>query len=232
MATTTVSPGTPVTRRWERFAWAAGGLFVLALIAESVVSTGVGLDQNDSADTIAAGLYEHRGRLIVIACLSIIYALSFVIYLWRLYRLLRDLDDRARGVEFLALGGGILFVSLHAISDIGITGLLGAKLAAYGAQHDHGLSYALYLMTFALDSVGDIFGSLFAAVVGWTVLRTGVLPRVLGWAMLLVALMFVLQGFGLGGVIANFGLVLDLIGFLLLLIFITASTVILMRRRA
>ena len=41
-----------------------------------------------------------------------------------------------------------------------------AKLAEFGAQHDHGLSYALYLMTFALDSVGDSFGSLFAAAVG------------------------------------------------------------------
>ena len=32
--------------------------------------------------------------------------------------------------------------------------------------------------------------------------------------------------FGLGGVISNFGLVLDLIGFLLLLIFVLASSVI------
>ena len=227
----TTTAATTVTKRWERYAWAAGGLFVLALLAESIVSTGVDLDQNDSAEKIATGLYEHHTRLIVIACLSIVYALSFVIYLWRLYGLLRDLDDRARGVQFLAVGGGILFVSLHAVSDIGITGLLGAKLAEYGAQHDHGLSYALYLLTFALDSVGDVFGSVFAAAVGWTVLRTRVLPRFLGWAMLVVALMFALQGFGLGGVIANFGLVLDLIGFLLLLIFITTSSVIMARRR-
>jgi hypothetical protein len=34
------------------------------------------------------------------------------------------------------------------------------------------------------------------------------------------------QAFGLGGVIANFGLVLDLIGFLLFLIFVLASSVI------
>jgi hypothetical protein len=226
MATTTV------TQRWERYAWAAGGLFVLALIAESIVSTGVGINQDDSAATIAAALFEHRTRLIVIACLSIIYALSFVIYLWRLHRLLRDLDDRARGVEFLAIGGGILFVTLHAVSDIGITGLLGAKLAEYAAANDHGLSYALYLLTFALDSVGDIFGSVFAAAVGWTVLRTGVLPRILGWTMLVVAALFVVQGFGLGGVIATFGLAVDLVGFLLLLIFITTSSVLLTRRRA
>ena len=39
-----------------------------------------------------------------------------------------------------------------------------------------------------------------------------------------------LQGFGLGGVIASFGLVLDLIGFLLFLIFVLVSSVILLNR--
>jgi hypothetical protein len=38
------------------------------------------------------------------------------------------------------------------------------------------------------------------------------------------------QGFGLGGVISDFGLFLDLVGFLLLLIFVLASSVILLFR--
>jgi hypothetical protein len=41
------------------------------------------------------------------------------------------------------------------VRNIGIYGLLGGKLAAY---HDQGISYTLYLTTFALDSVGDLFG--------------------------------------------------------------------------
>jgi hypothetical protein len=75
------------------------------------------------------------------------------------------------------------------------------------------LSYTLYLMTFALESVGDVFGSLFAFATGALVLRSGVLPRWLGWVSILAGSMLFLQGFGLGGVIASFGLVLDLIGF-------------------
>ena len=43
--------------------------------------------------------------------------------------------------------------------------------------------------------------------------------------------MFFLQGFGLGGVIASFGLVLDLIGFVLFLIFVLVSSVILLTRK-
>jgi hypothetical protein len=57
-----------------------------------------------------------------------------------------------------------------------------------------------------------------------------VLPRWLGWIAILAGILLFLQGFGLGGVIASFGLVLDLIGFVLFLIFVLVSSLILLRR--
>jgi hypothetical protein len=57
-------------RDWERYAWAAGIIYVIALVAESVIAVGVGLTQNDSAGKMANALYEHRARLVVIAGLS------------------------------------------------------------------------------------------------------------------------------------------------------------------
>ena len=215
---------------WERYAWVAGIVFVVALVAETVISAGVGLSQNDSAAKIANALQHYRGRLLAIAYLSVIYAATFPIYLSKLSGLLRSDTTRPRFLGSLVLAGGMLFVALHAVSDIGITGLLGAKLATFGAQHDPGLSYALYLMTFAVDSVGDVFGSLFAVAAGILVLGNGVLPRWLGWASIVAGIMLFLQGFGLGGVIATFGLVLDLIGFVLLLVFVLVSSVILLTR--
>ncbi len=62
------------------------------------------------------------------------------------------------------------------------------------------------------------------------VIESGVLPRWLGWVSILVGTLFFLQGFGLGGLIALFGLVLDLIGFALFLILILISRVILLTR--
>jgi hypothetical protein len=215
---------------WERYAWAAGILFVIALVAEVVISVGVPLNQVDSAAKMAKELHLHETRLLAVACLSVVYAPMFVIYLWRLYTLLCGDADRAPALASLVLVGGIPFVALHAVSDIGIMGLLGAKLASYDAQHDQGMSYTLYLMTFALDSVGDVFGGLFVLATGILVIRGGVLPRWLGWAAIAAGGFFFLQGFGLGGVIALFGLVLDLIGFLLFLIFVLVSSVILLRR--
>jgi hypothetical protein len=221
---------TRTTRGWERYAWVAGIVFVVALLAESVVATGIGLTQNDSPAKIASGLHQHRERALVIAYLSAIYAVAFVIYLCSLYNLLRRDAGDARILTYFVLVGGVLFVALHAVSDVGLTGLLGAKLASYGDQHDPGLSYTLYLVTYALDSVGDVFGSLAAVAAGVLVMRNGVLPRWLGWVSIVAGVFFFLQGFGLGGVIAGFGLVLDLIAFVLFLFFVLASSIILVRR--
>ena len=215
---------------WERYAWVAGILFVLALVADFVVAGSIPVNQNDSAAKIAAELDAHRTQLLVIAGVCVVYAAMFPIYLWKLYDVLRGEADRSQALASLVLVGGALFVALHAVSDIAITGLVGAKLATYGAQHDHGLSYSLYLLTFAVSSVGDIFGSLFVLAAGLLSMRSGVLPRWLGWVAIVAAIALFLQGFGLGGVIATFGLVLDLIGFVLLLVFVLISSIILLRR--
>ena len=220
----------PAARAWQRYAWLAGIIYVLALVAESAVAVGVGLTQNDSAGKMATALYEHRTRLVVIACLSVVYAASFLIYLWSLYNVLRGTPDRPRILAPLVVAGGLVFVALHAVSDIGITGLVGAKLAAYGAHHDHSVSYSLYLTTYAFDSVADVFGSLSALATGLIVLRSGVLPPWLGRISLVAGLMFFLQAFGLGGVIASFGLILDIIGFVLFLIFVLTSSIIFLAR--
>jgi hypothetical protein len=68
------------SRAWERYAWLAGVVFVVALVAESVASAVVPLNQNDSAAKIAAELYKHRDTLLVVACVSIVYAVAFLIY--------------------------------------------------------------------------------------------------------------------------------------------------------
>jgi len=221
---------TQATSARGRYAWIAGIVFVIALLAESVISTGVGLTHHDSAAKIATGLHEHRDRLLVVAYISAVYAVTFVIYLCCLYNLLRQNSELGRILGHLVLIGGVLFVALHAVSDIGITGLLGAKLASFSYQHDQGLAYMLYLMTYAVDSVGDVFGSLAAVAVGLLVMRTRILPRWLGWVSIVAGILFFLQGFGLGGVIATFGLVLDLAAFVLFLTFVLASSIILLRR--
>jgi hypothetical protein len=215
----------------QRFWWLAGLVFVVALLTEAFVSATIPVNQDDSAAKIAHELAVHRHIAIFVACASMVYAVAFLVYLWRLYDAFRERETSHSRLSTLVLVGGVLFVTLHAVSDVGIIGMLGGKVAAYSAAHDEGLSYTLYLTTFAVDSVGDVLGSVFAVAAGLLILHTGLLPRWLGWIALLTGALFFLQGFGLGGVIATFGLVLDLIGFVLLLTFVAVSSIVLTRRQ-
>jgi hypothetical protein len=216
-------------RVWERRAWAAGIVFVVALLGEAVISAGIPINQDDSAAKIAGALRDHRDTVLIAAYFSAVYAVAFVIYLSKLHDLLRGVTPGARVLHSLVLVGGTLLVALHAVSDVGIYGLLGGKIAAYAAVRDPGLSYMLYLLTFALDSVGDVFGSVFLVAAGLLALNSRVLPRWLAWVAVVAGVCLFLQGFGLGGVIATFGLVIDLIGFLLFLAFVLLSSVMLLR---
>lgn len=221
------------SRALERYAWLGGILYFVALIAETVISLGFKISQDDSAAKIANSLHDHHKRLILVFCLCILYVVGFVIYLARLNDLLRRGSADRRFFASWVLLGGVLFVTLHGVSDVGIYGLLAdGKFAAYSAHHEPGLSYVLYLLTYALDSVGDVFGSFFVLATGLLVLATGVLPRWLGWIAVATSPFLLLQGFGLGGIVGTFGLVLDLIGFLLFLIFVLASSIILLRRES
>jgi hypothetical protein len=87
----------------------AGILYVLAVVAESAVGLGVGINQNDSAAKIASELADHRTTLLVVTCLCVVYAAMFPIYLWKLYDLfLRTDADGSRALGSLLLVGGVL----------------------------------------------------------------------------------------------------------------------------
>ena len=219
--------------QWSRYAWLGGIVYVLALLTETVIATRIDLAHDDSAARVATRLAAYTGTLIAIACISIIYALGFTVYLARLHSFLRGDGVRHHMAGTLIVIGGVLFVTLHGVSDIGITGLLGSKIASYAADHhDPGLSYALYYLTFALDSVGDVFASLFLLATAYVIRCERTLPGWLAWLAAMVGVLFIIQGFGLGGIVATFGLVVDLIGFLLLLGFIVATSIIGLRQGA
>jgi hypothetical protein len=219
-------------RALERYAWIGGVVYVAALIAEAIISLGFKVSQDDSAAKIATSLDDHHSRLILVFCLCIVYVVGFVVYLTRLDAALRRASAERRFFASFVLVGGVLFVALHGVSDVGIYGLLAGKVAAYAAQHDQGLAYTLYLLTFALDSVGDVFASFFMFATGALVLATRALPRWLGWIAVAAGPFLLLQAFGLGGVVSSFGLTLDLIGFLLLLVFVLGSSVVGLTRAA
>ena len=79
--------------------------------------------------------------------------------------------------------------------------------------------------------MGDVFGSVFLIAAGLLLIRTRVLPEWLAWIAVTGGAFVFVQGFGLGGVIGSYGLVLDLIGFVLFLVFVLLSSAMLLRHR-
>ena len=71
----------------------------------------------------------------------------------------------------------------------------------------------------------------FLIAAGLLVIQSRVLPRWLAWIAVVSGTLLFLQGFGLGGVIGTYGLALDLIGFVLFLLFVLLSSAILLRDR-
>ena len=225
-----MAESTRLSTVWERYGSIAGIVFIAALIVDLIVTSGIPLDQNASPAKVAAELDQHSTRLIIVACVCVVYAAAFLVYAWKLFCYLRGDPQEGRTVAMLVLVGAVLMVACHALSDVAITGLVGAKIASYAAQNDPGLSYMLYLLTFAISSLGDVFGSVFLLAAGDLVLRGRLLPRWLGYVAIVAAVGLFVQGFGLGGVIGDFGLVVDLIGFGSFMIFVLASSITMMRR--
>jgi hypothetical protein len=156
------------SRALERYAWIGGLLYVVALVGEGVISVGFKLSQDDSAAKIAHSLDDHHKRLILVFPLRPLCS-GFVIWLTRLDDLLRRTSKGRRFFASWVLIGGVLFVALNSVSDIGIYALLAGKVASY-ARHDPGLAYTLYLLRYALDSVADVFASLFMLAAGLQIL--------------------------------------------------------------
>lgn len=80
----------------ERYAWLGGILYVVALVTESAISLGAKISQNDSATKIANSLADHHKRTILVACICILYAVGFTVYLTRLRDLLRRAGHERR----------------------------------------------------------------------------------------------------------------------------------------
>jgi hypothetical protein len=86
-----------------------------------------GLERHAWLGGMASALDEHRVRLLLISYFSIV-----------LHDSLRRSGKGPEPLATLILVGGVLFVTLHAVSDIGITGLLGSKLSSFesdGGDH-------------------------------------------------------------------------------------------------
>ncbi|HWQ12897.1 MAG TPA: hypothetical protein VNL77_08855 [Roseiflexaceae bacterium] len=171
--------------RWEQVGAAGGIVFVaLQMTAQALMQVG-GAEPpfNAPADTIAAFVLARNGQLFALG--EYLATLSLIPFLWflgSLWSALRRSEGEPAWLSLVALASGLMVV---AIASAGI----GWPLAVF--RRDEGLDPQIARLlfdqgNFAFANAWVMLASL-SLVTGVVSIRTGALPRWLGWAGVMIA---------------------------------------------
>ncbi|MFI7076531.1 DUF4386 domain-containing protein [Micromonospora sp. NPDC049903] len=102
-----------------------------------------------------------------------------------------------RAVDATAAGSIAVFGMVNAVAILGSAALLATAVEVAGEPFGDAASTVqlLYLVSGHLWTVGGIFFGLWLIPMGWCVLRSGWLPRVLGWTLVAGGVGYVLNAF-------------------------------------
>ena len=173
-------------------AWPLSGIVfvVLFLVAFTLIG--------NSGDTPAAVLSfygENEGRLITSFFLIALSALAYIWFVVSVRSVLSRVEPEPRALAALGFAGGLTTAVLLIVAAVPLAALTDAVDQI--GRESAGAAYAMNSMAYPLFTVGIGASSLLALAVGLTALRTGVLPRWLGWVslvaapLILVAVLFV-----------------------------------------
>jgi len=177
-------------RKWERWSSLGGVLFVVLLVVSGFLP-GSPPKTGDSAAKIAKFVVDKGDETrwaAYLAGLATLPLFWFAGAVWRLLRRAEGGDPRLTVVAVLGAGFAALMGALGAII-LGVLGILG--VAGSGGATGTKFFYVLSANVGVATSFGAaVFVGAFSAVI----IRTGVLPKALGWTGALVAILFVIGG--------------------------------------
>ncbi len=172
---------------------ALAGVVGVVLLAVSALIQGSLPKPDDSAAKIAKFLVDKVDEIRwagFIGALGSIVLLGWVGAVWRLMR-------RAEGGEpmfaVVATGGAVFAIAVVNVSAVLLSVMAIVGPQALGASQTR----TLYLLTNNLIALGAMGLGLFTGAFATVIIRSGVLPRVLGWIGALIALVFLASGGGI-----------------------------------
>jgi hypothetical protein len=165
------------------------GILGVALVFAAFAVGGETPDANDSAQKVVNYYTDNDSQQIFAAVLLAYGALVLVLFAGVLRSALRPLEGGTGGVSALILAGGVM-MSLGMLLFAGIT----FALADVTDDLEPSAAQALNALNGDLFMPVTVGLSLFNLATGITILRAGGLPRWLGWALLVVALIAITPG--------------------------------------
>jgi hypothetical protein len=160
----------------SRFVPLSGVLAVVVIIVAVVVG-GETPDTDDSAREIVSFYLDNDSEQVWASAILALGALLFLIFVTTLWNALRTAEAERRGASTLALvGGTILVVGMTVFAGIGFTlGDVADELPPAAILALNALN-ADFFFPLAVGNAAFVFGA------GVSVVRTGALPKWLGWA--------------------------------------------------
>jgi hypothetical protein len=158
------------------------GVAAVLLFVVAVIVSGEPPDGDDSLREITQFYRENDTDQMWGAGLVAWGAALFLVFLSALWKVLREAEGAFRGPSTLALAGGIVFtVGLTVFAGISFAlGDLGEDLAPVALQALHALNVDFFFPV-AVGLAGFLLGS------GLAIVRTGALPKWLGWVAVVLA---------------------------------------------
>ena len=172
---------------------ALAGIVGVVLLAVSALIQGSLPKPDDSAAKIAKFLVDKVDEIRwagFVGALGSIVLLGWLGAVWRLMR-------RAEGGEpmfaVVATGGAVFAIAVVNVSAVLLSVMAIVGPQALGASQTR----TLYLLTNNLIALGAMGLGLFTGAFATVIIRSGVLPRVLGWIGALIAIVFLAAGGGI-----------------------------------
>jgi hypothetical protein len=211
--------------RWERYGAAAGVLFVILALVSSFLPGESPPAIDDSARDIAKYFHGHSGAIQAGAFLIGLGAIAFLWFIGSLWSRLRRPEDTRR-LATIAAGGGVVSVGLVLVG-FSMNATISLRLASLG------LLGARFFYTLANVVIAMASFSIAVLVVATSVaaIRAKVFPVWLGWAGVVLGLLWVVAGLGVST--DNSGIfALGFVAFLLWMVWILVVSVFLYRAPA
>jgi hypothetical protein len=174
--------------RW----WPLSGILFVVLFLVGFALLG---ESGDTPADVLAFYVDNETRLIIAFFLLATSAVAYIWFVATVRSVLASAEAEPRALAALGFGGGLATAVLLIVGAAPLAALTDA--ADQVGSESAGAAYALNSMAYPLMTVGIGASSLLALALGFVALRTGTLPRWLGWVsvvaapIILVAVLFV-----------------------------------------
>jgi hypothetical protein len=210
---------------WERWA-PAGGIVFAVLIAVSGLIAGSPPKPTDSTPKIVEYLADHQG---VLRWSAYIGAVGSGFALWwagSVWRTIRRAEGGSPLLAVTAVGGLLLGLSVAMVSSI-----ITAVLASPGVGIPTGSGSVRFFYTLGTALFGGVGIGIvaFAGAFSVVIIRTGALPRLVGWFGLLVALVWI-PGAAIMSTTRDAVFYITFVGFLLFALWALVTSAAMLRR--